>query len=98
MTSFTPCAPTGARRLHYRNDSLMEAAVMDLKRRRNSFWTDDELESLRVLAGKGITANSLAVRFGRSRKAVLDKAKELHLRVRQQSRLPSKERMSWLAS
>jgi hypothetical protein len=69
-----------------------------VKRRRNSFWTGEELERLRVLAGKGVTANSLAVRFGRSKKAVLDKAKELQLSVRVQSRLPSRERVFWLGS
>jgi hypothetical protein len=68
----------------------------NVKRRRNSFWTGEELESLRLLAGKGVTANSLAVRFGRSKKAVVEKAKELQLSVRVQSRLPFRERMSWL--
>jgi len=69
-----------------------------VKRGRNSFWTGEELESLRVLAGKGVTANSLAVRFGRSKKAVIDKAKELQLSVRVPSRLPSRDRVSWLGS
>jgi hypothetical protein len=70
----------------------------NVKRRRNAFWTDEELESLRVLAAKGVTANSLSVRFGRSKKLSPDKAKELQLNVREQSRLPFSERVSWLRS
>jgi hypothetical protein len=69
-----------------------------VKRRRNAFWTDEELGSLRVLARKGITANGLAVRFGRSKKAILDKAKQLQLNVREQNRLPFSQRVSWLES
>jgi hypothetical protein len=99
MISLTPCAKQaqGVCVIEHRSKSRTPKSP-DVKRRRNAFWTGEQLESLRVLAGKGVTANSLAVRFGRSKKAVLDKAKELQLSVRVQSRLPSRERVSWLGS